>query len=91
MTKSEKTKIVFDYNGKHYTLEYTANSLKKLERQGVNFSKLDDMIFTAPETLFRGAFIANHPAEDRATINKNEATLFNRPYFSLFAIYQSKD
>lgn len=70
MTKNEKTKIEFDYNGKHYKLEYTASSLKKLEKQGVSFAKLDDMIFSAPEVLFRGAFLANHPTEDRATINK---------------------
>ena len=68
MTKSEKTRIEFDYNGKHYKLEYTANSLKKLERAGVKFSKLDEMIFTAPEVLFRGAFYANHAAESEKTI-----------------------
>lgn len=70
MAKSEKTRIEFDYGGKHYKLEYTANSLKKLERNGVKFSKLDDMIFSAPEVLFRGAFYANHPAEKEQTIRE---------------------
>lgn len=68
--KSARTKIEFDYKGKHYCLEYTANSLKKLEQRGVNFAKLDTMIFTAQELLFRGAFLANHPAETEKTIHE---------------------
>ena len=67
--KSERTKIQFEYNGKPYCLYYTANSLKKLERSGVKFNKLEDMIFTAPEVLFRGAFYANHPTESEKTIH----------------------
>ena len=67
--KSARTKIEFEYNNKHYCLEYTANSLKKLEQKGVNFSKLDTMIFTAQELLFRGAFYANHPSESEKTIH----------------------
>lgn len=61
MKKNEKTRIQFDYGGEHFNLEYTANSLKKLEKNGVNFAKLDEMVFSAPEVLFRGAFYANHP------------------------------
>ena len=68
--KSEKTKIEFDYGNKHYILEYTANSLKKLEQRGVKFSKLDEMIFSAQEVLFRGAFLANHPTESESTIRE---------------------
>lgn len=68
--KSERTKIEFDYNGKHYCLMYTANSLKKLERAGVKFNKLEDMVFSAPEVLFRGAFYANHPTESEKTIHE---------------------
>lgn len=71
MAKSSPTKIEFDYNNKHYVLMYTANSLKKLEQKhGVKFAKLDEMIFSAPEVLFRGAFYANHPAENERTIHE---------------------
>ena len=70
MQNSNKTKIEFDYNGKHYVLEYTAASLKKMERSGVKFSKLDEMVFSAPEILFRGAFYANHPTESPVTIHE---------------------
>lgn len=67
---SEKTRIEFDFEEKHYKLEYTLNSIKKLEKAGVKFNKLDEMIFTAPETLFYGAFLANHPTMDRKTANR---------------------
>lgn len=70
MQDSNKTKIEFDYAGKHYVLEYTAASLKKMERSGVKFSKLDEMVFSAPEILFRGAFYANHPSENPVTIHE---------------------
>ena len=68
--KSERTKIEFDYKGEHYRLFYTANSLKKLERSGVKFNKLQDMVFTAPETIFKGAFYANHPSVSERLINE---------------------
>lgn len=68
--KTEKTKIEFDFDGEHYKLEYTARSLKRLERNGVKISKLDDMVFSAPEILFRGAFYANHPNVTDRTVTK---------------------
>ena len=70
MQNSNKTKIELNFRGKDYVLEYTAASLKKMERGGVKFSKLDDMVFSAPEILFRGAFYANHPNENTATIHE---------------------
>ena len=68
--RSERTKIEFEYGGKPYCLCYTANSLKKLERAGVKFNKLEDMVFSAPEVLFRGAFYANHSGESEKTIHE---------------------
>lgn len=60
MGKNSKTKIKFDYNGTEYCLEYTADSLKRMEKAGFNFAKIEDKALTAPEELFYGAFIANH-------------------------------
>lgn len=68
--KSERTKIEFDYGGKHYCLYYTANAIKKLERSGYKLNQLADMVFTAPEIIFRGAFYANHPTENERTISE---------------------
>lgn len=55
------TKIEFEYKGKQYTLQFTADSLKKMESQGVDFTSFGTKILTAGETLFVGSFIANHP------------------------------
>jgi len=70
MQNSNKTRIEFDYGGTHYKLEYTAASLKKMERNGVKFAKLDEMVFSAPEILFEGAFYANHPRTDKKLIRE---------------------
>lgn len=56
-----RTKITFEFEGKPYTLVFSADSLKKMERNyGVKFAKLDDNILSAAEDLFIGAFIENH-------------------------------
>ena len=59
--KDTKTRITFEYEGTPYTLEFTASSLKKMEQSGFKFGKIDEIILTAPEELFCGAFLANHP------------------------------
>lgn len=61
MSEDNRTKIKFDYEGEAYCLAFTADSLKKMERNGFKFGKIDEQILTAPEELFCGAFIANHP------------------------------
>lgn len=69
--KNERTKIEFDYNGKHYVLEYTADSLKRMERAGFDFSSIDKNIVTSTEDAFYGAFLAHHPntpAKERKAI-----------------------
>jgi len=67
MKNDNRTKITFDYDGKPYTLVYSADSLKKMEKNyGVKFAKLDDQILTATEDLFAGAFIENHNEVSRA-------------------------
>lgn len=60
MNKQEKTRIKFDYNGKSYTLEFTADSLRRMQNSGFNFGDLESQAVTVGEELFAGAFIANH-------------------------------
>lgn len=55
-----KTKIKFSYEDVDYTLEFTAASLKKMEREGFDFIGMTKRILSAPEELFKGSFIANH-------------------------------
>lgn len=63
--KNEKTRIKFQYEGQDYVLEFTADSIKQMERNGFKFGKIDESILTAPEELFCGSFIANHRAVPR--------------------------
>ena len=70
MKNSQRSTIEFDYGGRHYTLMFTANSLKKMEKAGVKFAKLDDAVFSATETIFWGAFLANHPTITRKETNE---------------------
>lgn len=72
-TNVNKTRIAFDYGGTHYVLEYTAASLKAMEENGFRFNAMDEMIITAPEKLFCGAFNANH----RAVPNKKRLEIYN--------------
>ena len=51
--------ITFKADGKDYTLEVTANTIKTMERQGVDFTKLGNKILGG-ETLWKGMFIAHH-------------------------------
>ena len=58
--KTKKTRIEFEYEDKSYVLEYTADSLRKMEARGFDINKSDEKMLTLAETLFCGAFIANH-------------------------------
>ena len=58
--KTQKTKIEFEWDGKPIVLEYTADSLRKMEARGFDIGEIDKKLLTLGETLFCGAFIANH-------------------------------
>ena len=51
--------ITFKADGVDYRLEVTANTLKTMEKQGVNFAQLGEKLLGA-ETLWKGLFIAHH-------------------------------
>ena len=66
-----KTKIEFTRDNKDYVLEFTADSLKKMEKQGFNFGKIEERVISAMDELFCGLFIENHsdvPRKDRLEI-----------------------
>ena len=52
--------INFDYNGKHYCLAYTRDTVKQMEASGFNINDLGDKPATRIEQLWQGAFLANH-------------------------------
>lgn len=71
---NKRKQIVFTYtDGNEYTLEFTADSLKKMERNGFKFGKMDEIILTAPIELFCGAFESKH----RAIPRKKREEIYN--------------
>ena len=51
--------INFDYNGKHYCLEYTPETIKQMEAAGFTMSDFGDRPATRTEQLWAGAVMAN--------------------------------
>jgi hypothetical protein len=66
--KNEKTRIEFDFEGKHYTLEYTAATIKKMEEQGLSLMNFGNKICTDTELLFYGAFLEHHPTISKSKV-----------------------
>lgn len=52
--------IEFEYEGKHYCLEYTPDTIKTMEANGFNINEIGDKPATRIEQLWAGAFLANH-------------------------------
>lgn len=62
--------IVFTYNDKEYTLEFTPKSIKTMERQGFTTDALEEKPMNVFPDLFAGAFLANHSSVRREKINE---------------------
>lgn len=52
--------INIKYGNENYTLEFTRASVRQMESAGFNINKALDTPLTSIETLFVGAFLANH-------------------------------
>ena len=55
-----RSTINFEYDGKEYSLCFTIDTLKKLEKSGFSFGNIEDHALSAAEDLFCAAFNANH-------------------------------
>jgi hypothetical protein len=64
------TTISFKYDGEDYTLEYTRESVKRMEDQGFAPSKILEAPVSYLPELFRGAFIAHHRYVKRKVIDE---------------------
>lgn len=53
-------KISFEYKGKEYTLEYTRESVKQMQREGFAATDLVNKPMIVLPQLFAGAFKAHH-------------------------------
>lgn len=57
---SNMNQINFDYNDKHYCLEYTPESIKQMEAAGFSINDFSDKPQTRIEQLWAGAFLAHN-------------------------------
>lgn len=53
-------KIEFDYNGKHYCLEYDRKSVLRMEQAGYKPGETELSPYTELQILWAGAFAKNH-------------------------------
>lgn len=70
--------IIFDYNGKEYTLEFTRKSIELMERQGFVASDITEKPMTTLPALFAGAFLAHHRYVKREVIDEIFAKMTNK-------------
>lgn len=61
--------IVFEFEDKEYTLEYTRNSVRAMERRGFVADDLATKPMTVLPDLFAGAFLSKHSTVKREKID----------------------
>jgi len=89
-------RIVFEFEGQEYTLEFTRKSIETMERQGFVASDIVEKPMTTLPTLFAGAFLAHHRYVKKDVVdaifnrmtNKQElinklAEMYNEPILAL--------
>ena len=60
MKDKDRKSIAISYDGVDYTLMYTVASIRKMERDGFDFTSMDKNIVNVGFDIFSGAFIAKH-------------------------------
>lgn len=61
MAKKEVQPITFTYDGVDYTLMFTRESIKEMEKgEGFNIAKMQEKLTTNIEKLWFGSFLAKH-------------------------------
>ena len=62
--------LIFIYEDKEYTLEYTRRTVAEMEKKGFIASDITDKPMTTLPALFAGAFLAHHRFVKEDVINK---------------------
>ena len=62
--------ITFEHKGTDYTLEFTRDSIKQMERAGFAYSQVEEKPYSSLMTLFKGAFLAHHPRISQTVIDE---------------------
>lgn len=67
--------IIFSYEGKDYTLEYTRRTIKQMEDEGFVAKDIDNRPMTLLPALFAGGFKAHHRFVKQDVIDKIYAAM----------------
>ena len=91
------TQITFTYKDVPYVLEYSRDSVKKLEAVGFNIKEVTTSPMTNIELMFKGAFLKNHRKtndklieeiyenlENKEQLLETLITMINETYDTLF-------
>lgn len=91
------TTIKFTFNGVDYTLEFTRETVKRLESEGFVPGEITSKPMTILPQLFRGAFYKHHRREkpevidaifkklpDKELLIETLAKMYNEPFTELF-------
>lgn len=62
--------ITFTFEDREYTLEYTKNTVRQMERRGFVAEDIATKPMTVIPDLFAGAFLSKHPQLKREKIDK---------------------
>ena len=62
--------ITFEFEGKEYTLEFTKNTVRQMERRGFVAEEIATKPMTVIPDFFAGAFLSKHPQLKRDKIDK---------------------
>lgn len=61
--------LIFEFEGKEYTLEYTRRTIAEMEKKGFVVSEIDNKPMTLLPAMFAGAFLAHHRFVKEDVIN----------------------
>lgn len=70
--------LVFTYNDKQYTLEFTRKTIAEMEKNGFVANEVEAKPMTTLPALFRGAFLAHHKFEKKDVIDKIFSKMTNK-------------
>lgn len=70
--------IIFEFEGKEFTLEYTRKTIETMERQGFVASDIIEKPMSTLPALFAGAFLAHHRFVKREVIDRIFEKMTNR-------------
>ena len=73
--------LIFTYEGKEYTLEFTRRTVTEMERKGFSASAITEKPMTTLPALFAGAFLAHHRFVKEDVINNIYKKLTDKENF----------